>query len=55
MHSIQVTRMPKGYNDHATDLGYQEKGAVFFTKVQMHTLLESTHRSCSSNTDQHQL
>ena len=55
MHSIQVTRMTKGYSNHATQLGYQKKGAVPLTEAEMHTLLESMHRSCSSIRDQHQL
>ena len=55
MHSIQVTRMVKGYSNHATDLGYQKQGAEPLTEAEMHTLLKSMHRSCSSNMDQHQL
>ena len=47
--------MAKGYNNYATDLGYQKKGAEPLTEAEMHTLLESMHRTCSSNMDQHQL
>ena len=48
MHSTQVTRMVKGYSNHATDLGYGKKEQCL-TEAQMHTLLESMHRSGSSN------
>lgn len=36
-------------------LGYQKKGAVASTEAEMHSLLESMHRSCSSIKDQHEL
>ena len=55
MHSVQVTRMAKGYSNHATDLGYQKKGAEPLSEAQMHILLESMYRSCNSNMEQHQL
>ena len=42
MHSIQLTKMAKGYNNYATDMGYQKKGAEPLTEAEMHTLLEST-------------
>ena len=55
VHSVQVTRMVKGYSNHATDLGYQKRGAEPLSEAQMHTLLESMHRSSHSNMEQHQL
>ena len=55
MHSVQTRSLLKGYSNHATELGYQRKGAVPLTKPKMLCLLQSMATTCSSsNTDQHQ-
>ena len=41
MLSVQIRSMLKGYGNHATQLGYQKRGAVPLTKQQMLTLLQS--------------
>ena len=41
MHSMQVKNMLKGYANHATELGYQKRGAVPLTQLEMHTMLSS--------------
>ena len=58
MHSIQVTRMSKGYSNHATGLGYQKKRAEPLTGVgrtHFWRACSGLVRSCISNMDQHQL
>ena len=35
MHSVQIRSMLKGYSNHATQLGYQKKGAVPLTEAEM--------------------
>jgi hypothetical protein len=53
--SAQVRTMLKGYGNHATQLGYQKKGAVPLTEVEMQLLLQSMHKTCnSSSRDPHQ-
>jgi len=55
MLSPQVRTMLEGYGNHATQLGYQKKGAVPLTEVEMQLLLQSMHKTCnSSSTDPHQ-
>ncbi len=51
MHSMQVRSMLKGYANHATELGYQKKGAVPLTQAEMHTLLNSMYQMLSNTTD----
>ena len=48
MLSAQVRTMLKGYGNHATQLGYQEKGAVPLTAFKVQLLLQSMHHSYSS-------
>ena len=44
-----------GYNNHATQLGYQKKGAVPSTEAEMQLLLQSLATTCSnSDTDAHE-
>ena len=53
--SAQVRTMLKGYGNHATQLGYQKKGAVPLTEAEMQLLLQSMNQTCnSSSTDPHQ-
>jgi len=53
--SAQVRTMLKGYGNHATQLGYQKKGAVPLTEAEMQLLLQSMPQTCnSSSTDPHQ-
>ena len=55
MLSAQVITMLKGYGNHATQLGYQKKGAVPLTEAEMQVLLQGMHQTCnSSSTDPHQ-
>ena len=54
MHSMQVKSMLKGYANHATELGYQKRGAVPLTQAEMHTLLSSMHQMLNNTTDQAQ-
>ncbi len=55
MLSAQVRTMLKGYGNHATQLGYQKKGAVPLTEAEMQLLLQSMLQTCnSSRTDPHQ-
>jgi len=51
MHSMQVRSMLKGYANHATELGYQKKGAVPLTQAEMHTLLNSMYQMLSNTND----
>ena len=44
MHSMQVKSMLKGYANHASELGYQKRGAVPLTQAEMHTLLSSMYQ-----------
>ena len=41
MLSVQMRSMLKGYVNHATQLGYQKKGAVPLTQSEMQLLLQS--------------
>ena len=41
MHSMQVRNMLKGCANHATELGYQKRGVVPLTQLEMHTMLSS--------------
>ena len=43
MHSMQVKTMVTGYANHATELGYQKKGAMPLTEPKMQQLLGSMH------------
>ena len=55
MLSIQIKSMLRGYVNHATQLGYQKKGAVPLTEADMQLLLLSSLNTCNGNsTDQHQ-
>ncbi len=55
MLSAQVRTMLEGYGNHATQLGYQKKGAVPLIEVEMQLLLQSIHKTCnSSSTYPHQ-
>ena len=51
MHSTQIRNMLKGYANHATELGSEEKEAVSFTKDEMHILLSSMQQMLSHTTD----
>lgn len=58
MLSAQVRPMLKGYGNHATQLGYQKKGAVPLPEFEMQLLLQSMHKTCnniSTATPQHML
>ncbi|DBA78633.1 TPA: hypothetical protein ACH3X1_016814 [Trebouxia sp. C0004] len=52
MHSMQVRNMLKGYANHATELGYQKRGAVPLTQAEMHTMLSSMFQMLIKCTDQ---
>ena len=52
MHSMQVRNMLKGYANHATELGYQKRGAVPLTQLEMHTMLSSMFQLLIKSTDQ---
>ena len=55
MLSVQIRNMLKGYSNHASQLGYQKKGAVPLTKSEMQLLLHSLANTCSnSSAGQHQ-
>ena len=54
LHSMQVKNMLKGYANHATELGYQKKGAVPLTQPEMHTMLSSMFQLLLKTTDQAQ-
>ena len=50
MHNMQVRNMLKGYANHATELGYQKRGAVPLTQLEMHSsvfqlLIKSTDQA----------
>ena len=54
MLSVQVRTMLKGYGNHATQLGYQKRGASPLTEAEMQLLLQSMLNQCnSSSTDTH--
>ena len=54
MLSVQVRTMLKGYGNHATQLGYQKRGALPLTEAEMELLLQSMLSQCnSSSTDMH--
>ena len=49
MLSVQVRTMLKGYGNHASQLGYQKRGALPLAEAEMQLLLQSTHKLCNSN------
>ena len=54
MLSVQARTMLKGYGNHATQLGYQKRGALPLTEAEMQKLLQSMLNQCnSSSTDAH--
>ena len=55
MLSAQVRTMLKGYGNHATQLGYQKKGALPLKEAEMQLLLQSMLNLChSSNSNTHE-
>jgi len=46
-----VRSMLKGYANHATELGYQKRGAIPLPQAEMHTLLSSMHQMLSNTID----
>ena len=55
MHSNQIRNMLKGYSNHATELGYQKKGAVPLSEAEMTQLLSSMAQRYDGSADHEQL